>query len=128
MQKTRLGSLITNYKIISHASKQTPYSGVGGFSRACGRCGLCGNFGDLENMVWETNKVERSDGVRLNVKHRLDCRDSGVYAAQCLICREFYVGQTMNRFNTRWNGHRSVWREVIDEAGVEVFEDENIND
>ena len=81
-------------------------------------------------MVWETKQVERSDGIKINVKHHLNCKDSGVYAAQCLTCRELYVGQTINRFNTRWNGHRNVWKEMTmtNQNSFQDAEDNNLND
>ena len=112
-----LGSMITNYRKISHtpkyAIKATEHGDGNGLSKGCGRCGLCGNYGTLKNMVWKTDKIKRSDGVILRVKHQLSCKNSGIYAAQCLTCQEFYVGQTINSFNIRWNGHRKVWRNMM---------------
>jgi len=33
----------------------------------------------------------------------------GIYVATCFICHEQYVGQTKNKFSTRWTSHRSNW-------------------
>ena len=33
---------------------------------------------------------------------------------ECNHCLDFYVGQTVNNFHERWNGHRKVWRDNFD--------------
>ena len=38
-------------------------------SRKCGRCGLCGNNGALENMVWETNHVSTLNERTVELKN-----------------------------------------------------------
>jgi len=37
------------------------------------------------------------------------CADFGIYVAICVICLEQHVGQTSNKFSTRWSAHRSSW-------------------
>ena len=42
----------------------------------------------------------------------LDCASScGIYLAICTVpdCIAVYIGQTVNKFSTRWNAHRSSW-------------------
>ena len=44
------------------------------------------------------------------LRQRLTCLNYGVYVATCVTCGEQYVGQTANKFSTRWNAHRSAWK------------------
>lgn len=107
-----LANMITNYKqftIKETKNKTTTKTG----SRKCGKCGLCGNFGKLENMVKEGNTIERKDGKRFRIEESLNCKDHGIYVAKCKICQEVYVGQTINKFSVRWNGHRAEWKEMM---------------
>ena len=32
--------------------------------------------------------------------------------AECKFCKMQYVGQTKNKFSTRWNNHRSFWNKI----------------
>ena len=106
-----ISTMITNYKTFT----QDEAHKIEGASK-CGKCGLCGNFGSLKNMVVECGEIERKDGVKLKIKQKINCKDTGIYAARCKVCREIYVGQTSNRFSVRWNGHRSAWREITDKG------------
>ena len=36
-----------------------------------------------------------------------------IYAAKCKQCSDLYVGQTINKFSQRWNGHRKIWKELL---------------
>ena len=106
-----ISTMITNYKTFTQDQEQK----LEGSSK-CGKCGLCGNFGSLKNMVVECGEIERKDGVKLKIKQKINCKDTGIYAARCKVCREIYVGQTSNRFSVRWNGHRSAWKEITDKG------------
>ena len=64
-------------------------------------------------MVMETSEIQTKDGNRIPLKHTLNCRNYGIYAAQCVTCGEFYVGQTINAFHQRWTGHRNSWKNQI---------------
>jgi len=33
----------------------------------------------------------------------------GIYVAICVVCHKQYVGQTKNKFSTRWSSHSSNW-------------------
>ena len=104
-----IGSLLTNYRKITQIQKDKQR----GQSQKCGRCGLCGNHGKLKDMVWETKKIKTKEGKHLALKHSLKCTDYGIYGAKCRKCGDFYVGQTVNKFSVRWNGHRQAWENMI---------------
>ena len=78
-------------------------------SRKCRKCGLCGNFGTLKNMVVEQNTIQDKHGNKIVLGKNLTCGNHGIYAARCKICQGLYVGQTINKFSTRWNAHRKKW-------------------
>ena len=82
-------------------------------SHPCGKCGLCGNFGKLQNMVLDTQHIEPKYGKEIKIKDAMNCKDSGIYAARCTQCSAFYVGQTISSFSTRWNTHRLNWRKMV---------------
>ena len=65
-------------------------------------------------MVADTDKIKTKYGKIFFIKDKLNCKNFGVYAGQCLQCDERYVGTTKNGFNTRWNHHRTVWRKMQD--------------
>nr|CAB3263653.1 methionine--tRNA ligase, cytoplasmic [Phallusia mammillata] len=100
-----LGNLLTNYRSLAHASKQPV-----GQSRPCEKCALCGNHGRHKSMVYKQRKFT-THGQVLELKQDLDCKCYGIYAATCNICSAQYIGQTKNRFSTRWTHHRSTWKE-----------------
>ena len=99
-----IGSLLINYRKITQATKEIKK----GESKQCKKCGLCGNYGNLKNMVWETKKI-KTKNEKITLKQNLNCKDNGIYGAKCKICDDFYVGQTVTKFSTRWNGHRKAW-------------------
>ena len=55
----------------------------------------------------------------------MSCKDFGIYAGQYQNCGEFYVGQTKNQFNKRWNSHRTAWAKAweLKKKGQEVCDD-----
>jgi len=42
------------------------------------------------------------------LNQKLTCANYGIYVAACAICHEQYVGQTANKFSTRWSAHRGT--------------------
>ena len=105
---------ITNYKLIAKEKNgQNKQNG----SYPCNRCGLCGNYGVLKNMVLQTNKLKLKNGKEIVIKDSITCRDHGIYGARCRICSEFYIGQTKNPFSERWNSHRGCWKSMIESNG-----------
>ena len=105
-----LGNHLLNYRKITQGNSSSENNTK---PKACGCCGLCGHHGKLTNMVWEEQKFQNSDGKFFKSRHHLNCKDFGIYAGQCVICGEFYVGQTKNTFATRWNSHRSMWNRLL---------------
>ena len=81
----------------------------------CGKCALCGNFGKYKISMVNKNKTIRN----IKIKQNLNCKDYGIYAATCNICNEIYIGQTVNSFSTRWNTHRSTWKNNITKSNHE---------
>ena len=63
-------------------------------------------------MVQENQEIITKNGKTVHIKEKLNCKNYGIYAGQCVICQEIYVGQTKNAFHLRWNMHRSVWRKM----------------
>ena len=47
--------------------------------------------------------------MRSKADENLNCKNYGIYAARRLLCGQFYVGQTINRFSKRWAGHSASW-------------------
>ena len=81
----------------------------------CGKCALCGNFGKYKISMVNKNKTIKN----IKIKQNLNCKDYGIYAATCNICNEIYIGQTVNSFSTRWNTHRSTWKNNITKSNHE---------
>ena len=51
--------------------------------------------------------VQRTEVIRcntkyLNLKQKLNCKNYGIYVAECKNCDMQYVGQTKNKFSVRW--------------------------
>ena len=116
-----LGSQITNYKFIAKEERVIQHG-----SHPCNRCGLCGKHGGLQNMVMETDKITLNNGKEIRIKGSINCKDHGIYAAQCNQCRAYYVGQTKKSFSTRWNTHRHNWRKMGRvNAKLQQIEDKN---
>ena len=53
--------------------------------------------------------TSHSNSKKFNLKQHLTCKSYGIYVAECKFCKMQYVGQTKNKFSTRWNNHRSFW-------------------
>lgn len=104
-----LGTHLLKYRLLAHGTKTEKKPNN---SRKCGKCGLCGNHGKLKNMVMDTNELITKKRKFILRNDNLNCRSFGIYAGQCKLCKEVYVGQTMNSFNTRWNQHRYKWNQL----------------
>jgi hypothetical protein len=113
-----IGNMVTNYKSFSEIDNNTceERKKLEG-SKKCGKCGLCGKYGGLKNMVRECKEIIRKDGERIKIRQNVNCKDCGIYAARCRLCEQLYVGQTINRFSQRWNGHRAEWRKMVGRDG-----------
>ena len=93
----------------------TPQKNDEGLSHPCNKCALCGNFKEYvgKSMVTPVNNITTNQGKQIFLKQNLTCSNFGIYAAQCKICKNIYVGQTKNAFSTRWSGHRTIWNNKI---------------
>ena len=108
-----LFNIITNYKVIAH--NLSIQKNDEGLSHPCNKCALCGNFKEYvgKSMVTPVNNITTKQGKQIFLKQNLTCSNFGIYAAQCKICKNIYVGQTINAFSTRWSGHRTIWNSKI---------------
>ena len=61
-------------------------------------------------VIDNTNIPDNTGKIKIKLKNHLTCKNYGIYAAQCRICKQFYVGQTKNKFSVRWNTHRNKWK------------------
>ena len=119
-----LATLLTNYKIIAHqpnADKSISYP--------CGKCMLCDRNGN-KGMVKITDSLKLKTGKLIKLKKKLNCKNFGIYAAECMECNEYYVGQTITSFSQRWCSHRYNWKnmdknEVNDRAALKLHYNRN---
>ena len=100
-----LSAQLTNYRRLSHDIPTEKGNG----SSPCNHCKLCGLYGG-KSMVTETTTILSELGKRHHILRTLTCKDFGIYAATCKICRSQYVGQTVVSFSDRWSQHRSIWK------------------
>ena len=98
--------MLVNYKSIAQPREKITKNCY----PACNSCGLCGKHSGLKNMVIKKDKILTKFGNIIKLKNRLNCKNYGIYGAECKLCNELYIGQTKNRFSTRWNSHRSKWK------------------
>ena len=81
-------------------------------------------------MVCETKTIKIKDDKIIYLKQHLSCKNYGIYAARCLLCSNFYVGQTITSFSQRWNTHRYNWNLKITQNTSKkktIFENETDN-
>ena len=84
-------------------------------------------IGVLKNMVYDSNKFRNKYNSKFKTQHNLNCKDYGIYAGQCLLCFDLYVGQTKNSFASRWSSHRMMWKKLM-ENNAECISDEGRDD
>ena len=105
-------SILTNYRRIA-LNIQTSTMTRNGSSSPCNKCALCGNQSQHSSMVQTVNAVTNKDGISIHLFQNLNCSNFGIYAAQCTICNQLYIGQTKNKFSIRWTAHRSFWNKKL---------------
>ena len=101
---------LTNYKKISRTNGTENEKGR---SARCGKCSLCGGYSNFKNMVKETDKTKTKEGKIILIKQKLNCKNYGIYQAECLLCLKKYIGQTKTTFTKRWTQHRNKWKNLI---------------
>ena len=82
----------------------------------CGKCALCGNFGNYNKSMINNNKTIQN----MKIKQNLNCKNYGIYAATCNLCKDIYIGQTSNNFAKRWNAHRNIWKNHINKQNHDL--------
>ena len=103
-----LANTLTKYKTLAH--KQQKILKLGS-SSPCGNCALCGKFSKYECMVKSVNYIKcEKNNRQVKLNQSLNCRNYGIYVANCVNCNAQYVGQTKNKFSVRWNNHRHTWK------------------
>ena len=73
---------------------------------------LC-DQGREDGMIKKTNYIKLKTGKIIKLKNNLNCKNFGIYAAQCNECGEYYVGQTITSFSKRWSSHRHNWKNMV---------------
>ena len=61
-------------------------------------------------MVISTSFITTENNKKLFLTQRLTCDNYGIYAAQCQLCHQIYIGQTKNKFSIRWTNRRTFWK------------------
>ena len=61
-------------------------------------------------MVISTSFITTENNKKLFLTQRLTCDNYVIYAAQCKLCHQIYVGQTKNKFSIGWTNHRTFWK------------------
>ena len=84
---------------------------------------LCDRNGN-KGMVKITDSLKLKTGKLIKLKKKLNCKNFGIYAAECMECNEYYVGQTITSFSQRWC-YRYNWKnmdknEVNDRAALKL--------
>ena len=115
-----IGSFLTRSRQLCHG-KPTQSEQNEHVTQECGKCLTCGNYAlkkhpenKNRNMLWTEPFVYKSDGTRIRINESLNCSDSGIYVATCLLCLKegkysTYTGRTSGKttkFSTRWSAHR----------------------
>jgi len=103
---TTIGQLLTNYK---HLALNKTGEHVKGMSSSCGHCALCGNHGKHNKSMVPCVSQIMCKNKTSPLNQKLTCANHGIYEATCAICHEQYIGQSKNKFSTRWSSHRSNW-------------------
>jgi len=103
-------NILTNYRKIAH--QEDNFNTGTGSSKPCNKCALCGTFGEYvgKSMVDPVSFIKTAQGKVFHLHQNLTCCNYGIYAAQCGLCKQIYVGQSKNRFSSRWTGHRTIWK------------------
>jgi len=101
-----IGQLLTNYK---HLALNKTREHVKGMSGPFGHCALCGKHGKHNRSMVPCVSQIMGKNKTFPLNQKLTCANHGIYVATCGICHEQYVGQTKNKFSTRWSSHRSNW-------------------
>ena len=93
--------------LLVHASLTKPTPNTlhpSGYSRPCKsnrHCKLCPSMSNTNSVTNHlTNKTSYTDGAKCNTKYT-------IYAAECTKHNLLYIGQSSQKLNCRFNGHRS---------------------
>jgi len=103
---TAIGQLLTNYK---HLALSKTREHVKWMSVPCGHCALCGNHGKHNKSMVPCVSQILGKNKTFPLNQKFTCANHRIYVATCFTCHEQYVGQTKNKFSTRWSSHRSNW-------------------
>ena len=88
-----LSTIITNYKTLAHKVNVEEW-----FSHPCGKYLLCYRCGE-GGIVKKNNFIKVKHGKLIRLKKQLTCKNTGVNAAKCSVCNEYYVGQPITSFS-----------------------------
>ena len=86
--------ILTNYQYIAHSTiKDDDHNGI---SQPCNKCSICGKHGNNPNMVVSNSFITTENNKKLFLTQRLTCDNYGIYAAECKLCDQIYVGLKTN--------------------------------
>ena len=103
---TTIGQLLTSYKYLALSKTREHVKGMSG---PCGHCALCGNYGKHNKSMVPCVSQTVGKNKTFPLNQKLTRANHGIYVVTCVICHEQYVGQTKNKFSTRWSSHCSNW-------------------
>ena len=76
--------------------------------------GIFGKFSKCEYMVKSVNYIKcEKNNRQVELKQSLNCRNYGIYVANCVNCNAQYVGQTKNKFSVRWKTIDTLGKNLI---------------
>lgn len=82
-------------------------------SRQSGQCCICGDGRCMtcDHIQHTQHFTSTSNGKQFDIHVNLNCKSENIiYLLQCGICNLQYVGESVQRFSKRMNGHRSDTR------------------
>jgi len=106
IRPTTIEQSLTNYKHLALSKTREHVKGMWG---PCGHCALSGNHGKHNKSMVPCVSQIMGKNKTFPLNQKLTCENHSIYVATCVVCHEQYVGQTKNKFFTRWSSHRSSW-------------------
>jgi len=96
-----IGKKLRNCKHLVLIKKKQTENALG----PCKNCGLCGCHCKRNKSTVPTAAQIETKHKTFPLKQNLPRANYAILVATCLICHQQYVGQTVNKFSTRWWFH-----------------------
>ena len=89
--------ILTNYLYTAHNTiEDHDHNGI---SQPCNKFSSCSKHSNNPDMFKSTNFTINENDKKLFLTQCLTCDNYEIYAAQCKLCDQIYVGQTKNKFS-----------------------------